>query len=279
MQYSIIPSIWFDSNSDEAMKFYTSVFDNSSITQSNSVVTRALLSGVPFLAINGRGVDLKPNTSISFMVICETKEEIDAIWKKLLAKGKVYMALDNYPWSQHYGWIADQYGFTWQLYLGKLEDVNNQKMVPTLMFSNTQQGKCEQAVRFYESVFKDFQSQGMKHYERGDFNGQVMHTQFTINGFLMMAMDSGVPQDFTFNEAVSMTITCKDQVEIDYYWNQLTKDGEEGQCGWCKDSFGVSWQVVPQDIDQMLFEAPNAKQAFEAMMKMNKININGLKNA
>ena len=279
MENRIIPSLWFESNALEAMEFYTSIFPDSEIVQQTSGVVTAKLAGVSFIAINGGSDEFKPNSSISFMVICETREEIDAIWEKLLEAGKVYMKLDNYPWSSHYGWIGDKYGFTWQLYLGKLEDVNCQRIVPTLMFSYTQQGKCEQAVNFYQSVFNDFKSHGIMRYEDEVFKGQVVHAQFELNGFIMAAMDSGVQQDFTFNEAISLTIMCNDQVEIDYYWNAFTKDGQEVECGWCMDPYGVYWQVVPHNIKELVFDAPNAKQAFEALMKMKKIVIKDLGNA
>lgn len=279
MENKIIPSLWFKDNALEAMEFYASIFPDSKITYQAPIAVTAELGGIPFLALNGNSDYATPNSSISFMITCETKEEIDTIWKQLSAEGKVYMKLDSYSWSNYYGWIGDKYGFTWQLYLGKLEDVGNQRIVPTLMFSDSQQGKCEQAVGFYQSVFKDFKSYGVMRYEEGEFKGQVVHTQFALDGFIMAGMDSGVPQDFTFNEAVSFTINCRDQDEIDYFWNEFTKEGQEMPCGWCKDSYGICWQVVPYNTRELIFEAPNAKQAFEAMLKMKKIVIKDLQEA
>lgn len=278
MNNKIIPSLWLEDKASENMKFYVSIFPESEIRQVHPTVVTASLYGVPFVSINGRPADIKPNSSISFMVVCETRAEIDAIWKKLSdkEKSKIYMKLDSYPWSTYYGWIGDKYGFTWQLYLGKLEDVQHQRIVPTLMFSNTQQSHCEQAIRFYESVFKSFQSHGIRHYEDGPYKGQVMHAQFVIENFVMAAMDSGVAQDFTFNESVSFTIRCENQEEIDYYWERLTKGGKEVQCGWCQDPYGVSWQVVPHNIQQLIFSSPNPAKATEALMKMKKIIIQDL---
>lgn len=279
MNNKIISSLWLEDKSLETLEFYTSVFPESAITEVYPMVVTAKLFGVPFIAINGRPADIKPNSSISFMVVCETRDEIDAMWKKLSGKGKVYMKLDSYPWSAYYGWIGDQYGVTWQLYLGKLEDVNQQRMVPTLMFSNTQQSNCEKAIHFYQSVFKSFQSHGIRHYEDGPYKGQVMHAQFIIEDFVMAAMDSGVPQNFTFNESISFTIRCEDQQEIDYYWERLTKEGKEVQCGWCQDPYGVSWQVVPHNIQQLIFSSPNPAKATEALLKMKKIIIQDLEKA
>lgn len=279
MKNKIIPSLWFEAGADDAMRFYASVFPDSEVIQETPVVVTAKLAGVQFIGINGGPAAFKPNPSISFMVICETREEIDAIWEQLEENGNVYMELDSYPWSSYYGWIGDKYGFTWQLYLGKLSDVYNQRMVPTLMFSHTQQGKCEEAVGFYESIFDDFKSHGLMRYEEGEFKGQVVHTQFTLNKFVIGAMDSGVAQDFTFNEAVSLSLMCKDQNEIDHYWSVFTKDGEEAECGWCQDPYAVSWQIVPYNIRELLFDAGNPEKAFEALMKMKKITIKELENA
>lgn len=278
MKSKILPSLWFDANAHEAMKFYASVFPDSDINMVSPVVVTATLAGVPFVAING-GPVFTPNTSISFMLVCESTDEIDAIWSKLSENGEIYMQLDSYPWSKYYGWISDQFGFSWQLYLGKLKDVNHQRIVPTLMFAHSQQGNCEKAIGYYQSIFNNSQLQGIQHYDDGSNKGQVLHAQFAIEGFLMAAMDSGVPQNFTFNEAISFTIQCKGQEEIDYYWEALTQKGQESQCGWCKDAFGVSWQVVPHNIEELLFSSPNAEKASYALFKMKKINIKELENA
>ena len=95
MTNKIIPSLWFEDNAHDAMKFYSSVFSNSEITEVNPVTVTATLASVPFIAING-GPAFKPNPSISFMLVCESREEVDAIWRRLSENGKVYMELDSY---------------------------------------------------------------------------------------------------------------------------------------------------------------------------------------
>ncbi len=265
-------SLWFDNNAEEALKYYSSLFPNSSMGQTTPVVASANLSGVDFIGING-GPIFKINPAISMMVICEHKEEIDTLWATLSQGGFPLMPLKDYPWSPCYGWLQDKYAVNWQLYLGKLSDVRNQRIVPTMMFCGAQQGKCKNALTFYQSVFKDYQSQDILRYTEGEMAGQVQHTQFAANNFLFMAMDSGVQQDFTFNEGVSFVISCEDQDEIDYYWTAFTKDGQESMCGWCKDPFGVSWQIVPKNISNLL-STPSASQA---LMGMKKIVIADLK--
>lgn len=275
MSARIYPAIWFDNDADQAFTSYSKHFADSKITTTNPVVVAATLKSVPIIGING-GPYFQPNPSISFMVICEEASEIDQLWHYLSDAGKALMPLNSYPWSPYYGWISDKNHVSWQLYQGKLDDVNNQAIVPTLMFAATQQGRCKEAIRFYQQVFKDFQHQGEQLYPDGDVQGQVMHAQFIINGFTLVAMDSGVPQSFTYNEGVSLVISCADQQEIDYYWEALTKSGAESRCGWCKDPFGVSWQVVPADMDHLMASNPAAG---EKLLKMNKINIAELKNS
>lgn len=275
----IIPSLWFEADAAEAMQFYVSVFPDSAIIRSTPLLHTASLSDVTFLALNGRPETIRPNPAISFMVTCETEGEIDAIWAKLADGGQPYMALGSYPWSNYYGWVADRYGFTWQLYLGKLDDVGQQKIMPTLMYCGAQQGKCAPALDFYQTLFGDFKPQGLMRYEAGEFGGQVQHAQFEANGFVLAAMDSGVAQDFTFNESVSLSLMCADQAEIDHYWDGMTRAGEEIQCGWCRDPYGVYWQVSPKHITYLMTDSPNAQQAFKAMLKMKKIIISDLENA
>lgn len=275
MKNQLIPSLWFDNNALEAFEYYAEVFPNSTVYKNSPIVVEGAIMGIDFIGING-GPHFKPNNAISFMHVLEDRETIDRIWGRLSEGGTVLMALDSYPWSEYYGWITDKYGIGWQLYLGKLEDVNGQAVIPTLMFCGEQQGKCAKALAFYKNVFKNFEQQGARPYPDGEVKGQIMHAQFIANGLTLAAMDSGYPQDFTFNEAVSITITCKDQEEIDYYWNAFTKDGKESQCGWCKDPFGVSWQIVPENISKLLESTPSAGAA---LLKMKKIVIDELVNA
>ncbi|WDF70263.1 VOC family protein [Sphingobacterium oryzagri] len=273
MRTNIYPAIWFEKDAEQAFSRYTAQFAQSEIITTNPVVVSAKLKAVPFIGING-GPYFTPNPAISFMVICEEETEINQLWSALSDEGEVLMPLGSYAWSPHYGWLTDKNNVSWQLYQGKLDDVNQQAVVPTLMFCEAQQGRCQEAIAFYQTVFTDFKQQGEMLYPEGPAKGQLMHAQFVIQDFTLMAMDSGVPQTFTFNEGISLVIACADQAEIDYYWQALTKDGQESRCGWCKDPFGVSWQIVPHDIDQILANYPHAGSA---LMHMSKINVDDLK--
>ncbi|WP_437918297.1 VOC family protein [Sphingobacterium sp. LRF_L2] len=273
MKSKIYPAIWCNNNASDIFNFYTETFYGSQIIESNPIVVSAEILQVPFIGING-GPIFRPNNAISFMIICETEEEIKKLWQTFEPQAEILMSLQSYPWSPHYGWLCDLHGVSWQFYLGKLEDVNNQQLVPTLMFCGPQQGRCQEAIHFYAQTFKHFKSQGHIPYPDGEKKRQIMHAQFIVEGFTLMAMDSGVDQSFSFNEGVSFVISCDDQDEIDYYWDLFTAKGEESRCGWCKDQFGVSWQIVPKNLSSILQRYPDANKA---LMQMAKIEIENLK--
>src|SRR4051812_42856590 len=134
------------------------------------------------------------------------------------------------------------------------------QITPNLWFDN----EAEEAAEFYISVFKDGRIVNKAHYtEAGPRKaGTVMTVEWEVNGQRFIGINGG-PQ-FTFSEAVSFMITCKDQDEIDYYWDRLTEGGAEGPCGWCKDRFGLSWQVIPEGMEE-LFSDPDPTRAERSM--------------
>lgn len=274
----IVPSLWFVGNAGDAMKYYVEIFGkffpNSRVNVVTPNVVTATLAGVDFIGINGPDAEFAPNPAISFMVVCETREAVDHLWNAFARDGgQVYMALDTYPWSEYYGWIGDRYGYTWQLYTGKLEDVHHQAILPTLMFTKEQDGRCGEAVEFYARMFPGFQSDGTMMHHEESMKGKIAHTQFKVAGTVLGAMDGGPAHDFKFNERISLSILCKDQAEIDHYWNMITAEGKASQCGWCEDPFGVHWQVVPYNMKELLFDRTNPQEAFQALMGMSKIVI------
>lgn len=274
MSEKIIPALWFDHQANEAFDFYSDILPQSkTITQSTSVV-EAELFDQKFIGING-GPLFRPNPSISFTILLEDKALIQEIWNKLEKQGKALMPLQRYEFSELYGWVEDRYGFSWQLFYADSSNYGDQRILPSLMFGGAQQGQCDQALKFYQTLFPDFRSDMRVPYPDGEFIGQVMYSQFTLRGTTLTAMDSGIAQDFSFNEAVSLTIPCNDQQEIDYFWDRLTADGQESNCGWCKDPFGVSWQVVPKEISELL----RHPQAMERFQRMKKIDLGALREA
>jgi predicted 3-demethylubiquinone-9 3-methyltransferase (glyoxalase superfamily) len=151
------------------------------------------------------------------------------------------------------------------------------KIIPNLWFDT----EAEEAAEFYISVFRNGRIVNVTHYTEGAPReaGMVMTVEFELNGQRFVGINGG-PQ-FKFDEAVSFMITCEDQDEVDYYWEKLTEGGEEGPCGWLKDRFGLSWQVVPTGMEE-LFADPDpekARRAMEAMLKMKKLDIAALRSA
>ena len=149
------------------------------------------------------------------------------------------------------------------------------------MFVGEQNGKAEQAINFYTSIFDNTNIQGILKYNTGDddIDGNVKHAQFSLNGYTMMAMDSSADHKFQFNEGVSIVITCDTQDEIDYYWDKLKEGGREDKCGWLKDKFGVSWQIVPRVLGELMADPEKSPRVVDAFLKMTKFDIEKLKNA
>jgi predicted 3-demethylubiquinone-9 3-methyltransferase (glyoxalase superfamily) len=141
--------------------------------------------------------------------------------------------------------------------------------------------QAKEAADFYTSVFPNSQITTVAHYPEGagERAGEVLTVAFELDGTPYVALNGG--PEFAFDEAISITIDCKDQDEIDHYWDLLTADGgEEGPCGWLKDRFGLSWQVVPENWDEIATGDPDrAAKVFAAMMSMKKLDIAALEAA
>jgi predicted 3-demethylubiquinone-9 3-methyltransferase (glyoxalase superfamily) len=274
MKEKITPCLWFNGQAKEAAELYCSVFNNAKITAQSPIVTGIGVSGQSITLLDG-GPMYKPNPSISFYYICEKEEEQDRIWKTLTKNGTVLMPLDKYPWGEKYGWLTDRFGISWQLAFGKVSDVG-QKITPCLMFTGKQYGRVEEAIEHYSSIFKNVHLDGILRYgnnESPDVEGKVKHAQISLSNQRFMLMESAQPHNFTFTEGVSLTIHCTDQSEIDYYWEKLTESGEESMCGWLKDKFGVSWQIIPTVLNQIMSDPSKAGKAAQAFMAMRKLNI------
>lgn len=280
MNNLIYPCLWFDGEAKAAAEFYTSVFKDSKITAATPMVVNFELNGQKFMGLNG-GPHFKINPSISFFVVCESEAESDNVWTRLSEGGSVLMPLDKYEWSEKYGWLQDRFGVSWQIAFAKMDDVG-QKFSPALMFVGEQHGKAENAINFYTSVFDNSAITGILKYaddNEGGRAGTVKHAQFNLNKFVMMAMDSSFSHAFAFNEAISFVVSCETQEEIDYYWDKLTRDGQEGRCGWLKDRYGVSWQIVPAVLGKLMSDTDRAERVMQAFMQMKKFNIEKLKQA
>lgn len=291
----IIPNLWFDHNAEEAVEFYTSVF-NDSKTNSTSyypktqeegladfqkdLAGRVLtidfeISGYRFAAINADST-FKPTPAISFFYTCDTKEESDALWSRLIDGGKALMELGEYPFSKYYGWVQDKFGHTWQLILNNPEGDKRPKIVPSFMFTKEKDGMAEEAMRFYTSVFKESQiNKNLNYYppEMPDRANKIMYADFKLLDQWFAIMDGGKDHEFGFTPAISLMVKCEDQEEIDYYWQKLSANPDFEQCGWLEDKYGVSWQIVPANMDELI----RLPGAFKRLMDMKMLDIARLK--
>jgi predicted 3-demethylubiquinone-9 3-methyltransferase (glyoxalase superfamily) len=288
---AITTHLWFDKEAKEAAALYTSIFKDSKIkntatlhnTPSGTVDLLTIeLLGQEFRLINA-GPLFKFTPAVSFLVACDTKEEVEALWNELAKGGSALIELGEYPFSEKYGWTQDRYGLSWQvMFMGdrKIE----QKITPTLMFVGEQCGKAEEAIKFYASVFHDAKIGHILRYGKGekpDKEGTIKHAGVSLEGESFAVMDSARAHNFTFNEAISFMVHCDTQEQIDYFWSKLSADPTAEQCGWLKDKFGLSWQIVPTVMDEMLSDKDQSKLArvTEAFLKMRKFDIAKLKEA
>lgn len=291
----IIPHLWFNEEANEAAQFYTSIFPNSKITTTSKVydtpsgdseIVTFDLADFSFMAING-GPLFQFNPSISFFVNFDpsrnekAREDLDELWEKLSKDGTPLMPLQEYPFSKRYGWIRDKYGVTWQLILTDPEEEERPFIVPSLMYVQDVCGKAEEASDFYLSVFKNSKRGQIARYPAGmepDREGTLMFTDFMIENQRFAAMDSAQTHNFKFNEAISLLVQCEDQEEIDYYWEKLSSDPAAEQCGWLKDKYGVSWQIWPKVIGEMMANGSKEQmdRVTKAFLQMKKYDIEKL---
>lgn len=294
MTQRIIPHLWFEKEAANAANFYTKVFPDAKVDFIQEIGDTAKgkvemvgfqIMGYSMMAI-GAGAPFTINPSISMMVnfdpsqLDDARQKIDEVWGQLAEGGEVLMPIDKYPFSERYGWVNDKYGFSWQLILTKPDGKERPLMVPYMLFTGDKCGQAKAASEFYLSVFKNTKSGALAPYLEGmppNKAGDTMLTDFMLEGQWFAAMDSALEHNFSFNEAVSLMINCKDQGEIDYYWDKLSAVAEAEQCGWVKDKYGISWQIIPTNMGELM--GRNPEKTTPAMLKMKKIIIADLEQA
>lgn len=281
--------LWFDHQAKEAAQFYTSLFKNSKMgpishygpagakvsgQKEGSVMTVSFeLEGLQITGLNG-GPLFKFTPALSFFVWCESETQIQELWKKLSAGGQARMGLDKYPWAEKYGWTADRFGVEWQMMLSERKP----KVAPAFLFVDKLFGRGEEAIQFYMSLFKNSKIESMA---RDEETKTIKHCVFSLAGTEFAFMEGPGQHGFTFSPAFSLEIHCRSQEEIDHYWTQLSSGGEPGQCGWLTDKFGVSWQVAPAILQEMMLnkDSERVERVMTAMLQMKKMDIKKLQAA
>ncbi len=273
MKESITPCLWYDQQAREAAGLYCTAFARTKVTAQSPIVTEISIDGQRITLLDG-GPMYKPNPSISLYYICDTMAEFDQAWKSLSAGGMVIIPADKYPWGEKYGFVADKFGVGWQVALGKVSEVG-QRVTPCFTFTGTEYGHAEEAIGYYSSIFTDVKVDGILRYDASESPhraGTVKHAQLAMNGFKFMFMDDPLDK-FHFTEGVSLTVHCETQERIDHYWNKLTESGAESMCGWLRDKYGVSWQIIPVVLTKIMNDPAKAGKAARAFMSMRKLDI------
>lgn len=292
MKQLIVPCIGLDGQAEDAARFYTRLFDgridavshypesfdNPSGKAKGSVRSVDFeVAGCRLTALDG-GPAFTPNPSVSFFLHSETAAETNNLFAALSEGGSVLMPLESYAWSERYAWVQDRFGVSWQLITGQMWDATT-KLVPCLMFAHAIHGRAEEAMRAYTTVFPNSSVESIDRYtEPPGPIGKMVHGRFRLAGQPFVAMDSHDATGATFSEGVSLRIFCKEQRELDEYWAKLGDGGSTSACGWLKDRFGISWQVVPEQLDHWLRSTDSGAKdrAFAAMLKMKKLDVAAL---
>ena len=282
MDQVITPAIWCDGTADEAAQFYTDIFRDASVTeQAPGLAATVSIHGFKLSLING-GNQYAPNPSISCILNFDpllfggeeqARTYLDELYKRL-STGGVLMELGEYPFSPRYAWVRDRFGMTWQLMLTDPDGDPRPFVIPSFMFGGTNHANAEEATDAWIALFDNAHRGALYRYEEGGplDAGTVMFTDFTLRGTWMAATDSGAFHDFTFTPGVSMIVSCRDQEEIDRYWAGLSAVPEAERCGWCVDRWGVSWQVVPHNIAELMANAATR----DKILHMGKIDLTKL---
>ncbi len=290
----IVPCLWFDDRADEAASFYTNLFPNGRIDRiarypdiktpaakpPGSVLTVDFqIADLRFTALNG-GPQIVKNPSVSFFVHVDTIDEANRLHAALVEDGMELMPLGAYPWSERYAWVQDRFGTSWQICKGR--DPGDSIIVPFLMFSGKVGGRAKEAMNLFTKIFEGGRIERMtEHPKEAAPEGWISESRFRIAGQQMAAFDSPIEHAFGFNEGISLQVMCKDQRELDHHWNALVEGGRPGPCGWLTDRFGISWQIVPEQLaDWMTSDDEAARtRAFEAVMRMGKLEIADIERA
>lgn len=295
----IFPHLWYNKEAKEAADFYVDAFGGDSkiigtttlhdTPSGDTEIVSFQLLGYEFMAISG-GPAFKFTPAISFFVNFDpardknAKENLQKLWDKLIKGGSYLMELKEYPFSSYYGWLQDKYGLSWQLILADPGGDPRPNIVPSLLFAGDVCGKAAEAMDFYLSVFKNSEKGIVAGYSPEQLQNpkaKTMFADFHLEGCWFSAMDNNVEDDYKFNEAVSLVVNCKDQEEIDYFWEKLSAVPEAEQCGWLKDKYGVSWQIQPEVTNDMMLKGTKEQvdRITQAFLPMKKLILKELQEA
>lgn len=286
----IVPNVWCQGNADDVGRFYADVLPDTSMDVVASYPTDNLpdfqrhLAGQPLvvdvsvggyqLRLINAGGEYRPTPALSFFLTVdprsfkggtdEARTLMATMWAALADGGEVRMPLDEYPHSKLYGWVQDKFGVNWQLMLAAPDTERRPGVMPQFLFTG-EAAQAQQAIDLYTGLLPN-SAPGMT-VPKPDDAGGLLFAEFTLAGQWFSAMDGGAGHDFTFTPGLSLQVECTDQEEIDSLWEALSAVPEAEQCGWLVDRFGVSWQIVPRNMAELM-QNPGA---YQRMLTMKKI--------
>ena len=275
MAISLSPCFWYESDAYGAMQLYANAFENSVAPRHNDFMSSIQIKDQVIHGLNG-GPMFKPNPTLSLYTTFTQEAELRRAYEVLVKGGKTLMALDTYDWSPLYVWVEDKYGVSWQLILNEQEEV---KISPAVMFVGTHHGKAQEALQYYIDTFEESKALFTFPYSEGPDKGLVAHGQFELCGNRYIVMDSGAMHEFSLSEGTSIIMMCDNQEEIDHYYDTFAAEGAERQCGWCKDKYGLSWQIVQRQLTAWMSNPETVQRVAQAFLPMKKINLSSLEAA
>ncbi|HEL2056651.1 TPA: VOC family protein [Streptococcus suis] len=281
---TIIPHLWYDTEAKEAVAFYVELFGGKidwtyTITDTpsgDSDLIQFQLGDMTLAAISA-GPYFKLNESMSLMVNVANKDEVTCLYQTLSEGGRVLMPLGEYPFSPYYVWLEDRFGLSWQLSYAPDLDKPYQFDI-CLLFSQEQVGLAQPMLDYYKDKLPQASVGQLSYYGEGEAAveaAKLNYAELLVAGQKMIVMDHGYGGEASFNEAFSLMVYVDSQDELNFYYDLLSAVPEAEMCGWVKDQFGISWQIVPRILMEAYDTAsPETVKAVNAVvMTMKRLDI------
>ncbi len=281
----IIPHLWFDKEAAEAVDFYTRILSDAKKNESCTIkdtpsgdaeVISFQLANLDMMAISG-GPYFKLNESASLMISCKSKDDVQRLYDELSVGGAILMPLGEYFFNPYYVWLRDRFGLNWQL-SWKEELEADYWIEHNFLFGGSACGRAEEALDFYATVIPNTHKGFVNRYNEGeayDARAKINYGELVMEDRKMIFMDHGHGGDAEFTEAFSLMLICEDQDEVDFFTEKLSAVPEAQMCGWVKDQFGISWQIVPKVLRDAYQFATDRQLAeiHQAILKMKKLDV------
>ncbi|MGQ7661038.1 VOC family protein [Streptococcus suis] len=279
----IIPHLWYDTEAKEAVAFYVDLFGGKidwtyTITDTpsgDSDLIQFQLGDMTLAAISA-GPYFKLNESMSLMVNVASKDEVTRLYQALSEGGRVLMPLGEYPFSPYYVWLEDRFGLSWQLSYAPDLDKPHQFDI-CLLFSQEQVGLAQPMLDYYKDKLPQASVGQLSYYGEGEAAveaAKLNYAELLVAGQKLIVMDHGYGGEASFNEAFSLMVYVDSQDELNFYYDLLSAVPEAEMCGWVKDQFGISWQIVPRILMEAYDTASpeTVKAVNDAVLTMKRLD-------